>query len=77
MILAALVLLAATPTPLFNGPAKMIIMNGQSVTVTDYSNLARCREARRTLVEIINKGEPTVGGGSAVRLGISIYCIPG
>ena len=77
MILEALALLVAAPMPLFAGPAKMVIMNSQSVTVTDYPNLARCREARRTLVEIINKGEPTAGGGSAVRLGISIYCIPG
>lgn len=73
MILLALALATAP----FTGPAKMVIMNGQSVTVTDYPSLARCREARRVLVEIINAGEPTANGGSAVRVGISIYCIPG
>lgn len=74
MVRAAALALAAVA---FAGPAKMVVMNGQSVTITDYASLARCQEARRVMVEIIQRGEPTANGGSAVRVGVSIYCIPG
>lgn len=73
MILVALALAAASV-----GPAKLVILNGESgVAITDFASMARCEAARREMIAKMLKGEVLANGQIMLRHGVSLFCIPG
>lgn len=66
-------------------PAKLMILSGGSVAVTDYPSMARCEAAKSVLLRIVqheNVSHPPQvlpGGGTIMTLPISIraFCFPG
>ena len=69
-----------------SGQAKMLLIYGQSVAVTDYSSMAQCEAARRAIQTQIAEQNarlppprPTPGGGAVLTLPVGtpqMFCIP-
>lgn len=69
------------------GPVKMILLHGQGVAVTDYSNMARCEAARAAIRRAIAENNANLpppqalpGGGTITTLPTNqpkTLCVPG
>ena len=87
--IAALIclILASPATAQGAGPAKMILLHGQGIAVTDFSNMARCEAARVAIQRAIAANNANLpppqalpGGGTITTLPTNqpkTFCVPG
>ena len=86
MVGLAIAMLAAAAGAQSSGPAKMIVMQGNAMAITDYPTMARCEAARATFQTIVgreNAASPAPqtlpGGGTVFSLPLIVrtLCTPG
>lgn len=82
----ALAMLAVSAVAQSSAPAKMMVVQGNAMAITDYPSMARCEAARVALQRLVEQenaasGPPRSlpGGGTVISLPLMVrtLCIPG